>query len=1154
MKNINERFYTPTPTLQYHKGYQQDYNANPTWTDTLNANLGYQYKSFLNAMYLESKYGDVAVDDSLSVINEIKGTEYEQYYNDLKDAKNMDHLNDMKVQIDKMKQRREILSNSSIWAQLTTGLFDPLNLVALPFGGPTLGIARSAFRVGLGVTATQAPIEVGRQLFDPTATKTESALNLGAAFFVGGTLGGLQSVAGNVRANTINKTIAEIDEFTKIVNSVDPDQSAKIGQRADRVYDITNDGLQSLSMRMNETRFTDELVEELSDPDKLVSYLKKNYTEKQLRNNLTKKNVSALAKKFEGEAQVRKLEKGNGEMKNPYNLAENIFTRSWFYRGVTNPYKRVLQNKEYSQETKLDLIKLIGDHGTALEGNFMGYKMPHSIYIKASEYESEWVKAHDQLLEIYGEITGKGVPVESKMDYNFGRKRYDQWLEDTWKKSVTDNANMTPLENKAKDVWNKFFKQWEDRLAETGHLATDASLRRRIDKLRYDLTDPKDGVITRINELENMKKRNAVQSNELEELIILRDRIRRELRQEENALKSKLGEDAERKVFKDENFFARFWNKQKIIEQREQFKEILMTWFQENPNAFVYNKKTKTVSSTELSRNPDEISKRVDEVIDMLINEGDPFNQISYGYGKSKHFRHRLLDIPNSKVSEFIIANPVQVMMTYTNRTAAQYEFYKTFGYQDPEIVIGKIIAREAKNGVGKKSLDALRRDFLHSYDRVAGIVIQNPESLSLKTAQILKDLATLNYLGSAGFSTLPDAATVLMQNELAPLFKQMFQVLSNNRVRMNAMEGRLCGEMLEILKGDVHLRLQEDMLNNPFQGTLFDTTKVKNIFFQLNLLAPMTRTFKMMSSMANSHTIIDYSIKLANGNATAKETQWLLRMGIDRKDASKINNMRKKGFIEDSDGFYLANSDAWDDLEATKIFRRTMNAGIKNTVLMGSPADKPLITDGIVYVPMRIGRFMGLTEDRRIRGYARVENAILGLPFQFYSYSFAALNKITTLYSQGAVTNRLVGIGASMALGYMSLMIKYRNNPYILDDMSLEDKMLRSFDTSGLAALYSDMYYTSIQTSLALGGPDLTMGLVSPKFPQEKDYIDAATAPLGAGVSVTTDLARGAAKFITGDYGEGTKEFLANLPGARLWFIKDQVNDMSRAIAGRMD
>ncbi|BCV04202.1 MAG: hypothetical protein CM15mV81_060 [uncultured marine virus] len=82
------------------------------------------------------------------------------------------------------------------------------------------------------------------------------------------------------------------------------------------------------------------------------------------------------------------------------------------------------------------------------------------------------------------------------------------------------------------------------------------------------------------------------------------------------------------------------------------------------------------------------------------------------------------------------------------------------------------------------------------------------------------------------------------------------------------------------------------------------------------------------------------------------------------------------------------------------------------------------------------------------------------------------------------------------MAFGVYELDDKDRNNPYILDEMSLEDKMLRSFGYIWIGAFYSDMYYTFIQTSLALGGPDLTMGLVSPKFPQEKDYIDAATAP----------------------------------------------------------
>jgi hypothetical protein len=444
-----------------------------------------------------------------------------------------------------------------------------------------------------------------------------------------------------------------------------------------------------------------------------------------------------------------------------------------------------------------------------------------------------------------------------------------------------------------------------------------------------------------------------------------------------------------------------------------------------------------------------------------------------------------------------------------------------------------------------------LRRDLLHSYDRVAGVVLQNPEALSLRTAQVMKDLATLNYLGSAGFSTLPDAAVVMMQNELKPLFRQIIRVLDNEKVRMNAMEARQAGEMLEILKGDVHLRLMEDMLNNPFQNTF--VSKAKNAYFQLNLLGPMTRTFKMMSSMAHSHTIIEYSIKMAQNKTTKRQAEWLLRLGIDKSDASKIAKMWDDKIIENTEGFYLANTKKWTDQEAVDIFQRTLNAGVKNTVLMGSPADKPINVDGVFYLPMRVARMIGMKEDPRFRGYARVENALLGLPFQFYSYSFAALNKITTLYTQDQVTNRLVGIGMAMSLAYMGMQLKYRNNPFVLEEMSLEDKMARSFDMSGLAALYSDMYYTSIQTSLALGGPDLTMGLISPKFPQEKNYVDAVTAPLGAGVSITTDLARAAYTFSRGDYGEGAKEFISNLPGARLWFMKDLVNDMSRGIAGRL-
>ena len=1149
MKQLDGRLFADEVVVPFSvKGYT-DPSSSPSWMDTLNANLGYQYKHYVNAMYLEKKYGDVAFDDSLDVMAQIKDTNYERFYGDLKDAKNQDHLNDMIAQIDSMQRRRQVLADSSIWSQLTTGLFDPVNLIALPFGGPALGIGRSALRVGLGVATIQAPLEVGRQVFDPSATYAESGLNMGAAFFVGTTLGGLMAIPGNVKMNALIRTNEEINEMAKVTNAVPAEQMTLLGQRKQRNF--TAEGLQEpIAM----SRLSDEEVNNFTNADFVKNFIRQNSGGQDLRGILTQAKIKKFTDYFEAEKQLRTLEGPDGKVKNQNNLLENLFTKSWLYKGVTNPYKRVLQSTEYSQETKLAMIKLIADHGTALKANQMGVKTPKSVYIQASVYEREWVKAYDDILQMYGEHTGKGKPTESKFDYFFRRKKFDEWLEATWVKSTTDSGNLTPMERNVVTRWNKFFEDWDKRLKETGQIADKDGLERRIAIAQDELakqTARRDELTAGTNlnrRTGQMSKKDRLELNERTPVI---KKLEDEIEALNVSLETIKTHSRFRRAFRDESFFPRFWNKEKIRDNRDGLKQILVTWFNENPYQYVYNKRTGKVEVKTLSRDADAVSKRADEVIDQLLGEGDPFRNLSYGFGKSKHLKHRLVDIPNEKVTDFIVTNPVQVMMAYTNRTAAQYEFYKTFNFEDPEVAFGRILAEEAKNGVSENSLNRLRRDLLHSYDRVAGIVIQNPEALSLRTAQVMKDLATLNYLGSAGFSTLPDAAVVIMQNEMAPLFKQIIRVLDNEKVRMNAMEARAAGEMLEILKGDVHLRLMEDMLNNPFQNTF--VSKAKNAYFQLNLLGPMTRTFKMMSSMAHSHTIIDYSVKMAKGSTNKRQAEWLLRMGVDKADASKIAKMFDDKIIENSEGFYLANTKNWTDQEAVDIFQRALNAGVINTVLMGSPADKPINVDGVFYLPMRVAKLMGMKEDRRFKGYARVENALLGLPFQFYSYSFAALNKITTLYTQDQVTNRLFGIGLSMGLAYMGMQLKYRNNPFVLEQMELEDKMARSFDMSGLAALYSDMYYTSIQTSLALGGPDLTMGLISPKFPQEKNYVDAVTAPLGAGVAITTDLARAAFMFTQGDYGEGAKEFISNLPGARLWFMKDLVNDMSRGIAGRL-
>jgi hypothetical protein len=233
---------------------------------------------------------------------------------------------------------------------------------------------------------------------------------------------------------------------------------------------------------------------------------------------------------------------------------------------------------------------------------------------------------------------------------------------------------------------------------------------------------------------------------------------------------------------------------------------------------------------------------------------------------------------------------------------------------------------------------------------------------------------------------------------------------------------------------------------------------------------------------------------------------------------------------------------------ETVDTFRSALNSGVLNVIMSGTPADKPIITDGVVYIPMRVASQFGMKEDPRYRGFARIENGFLGLPFQFYSYTLANVNKTVAALATGQVKNRTIGIATMMGLAYLSL--KLRTPDCVWEEMSVQDKFARSFDMSGVMALYSDLFYTSMHTSLALGGPNITAGILSPKFPQDPSMLDAVTGVAGAGPSWLADTASGVYAFANGDYSGGGKTVARNLPFARLWFWKDEVNQITRAWA----
>jgi len=117
------------------------------------------------------------------------------------------------------------------------------------------------------------------------------------------------------------------------------------------------------------------------------------------------------------------------------------------------------------------------------------------------------------------------------------------------------------------------------------------------------------------------------------------------------------------------------------------------------------------------------------------------------------------------------------------------------------------------------------------------------------------------------------------------------------------------------------------------------------------------------------------------------------------------------------------------------------------------------------------------------------------------------------------------------------------------MEQMTLADKIARSFDASGIAALYSDLGYTAMNTSLAMGGPNIGMGFINPKFPQEQNYVDAFTSLAGAGPSWAVDTGRAVGEFVQGNFGEGAYQMMGQMPAANMWLWKDDLNQMGRAL-----
>lgn len=599
-------------------------------------------------------------------------------------------------------------------------------------------------------------------------------------------------------------------------------------------------------------------------------------------------------------------------------------------------------------------------------------------------------------------------------------------------------------------------------------------------------------------------------------------------------------------------YLPRFFNRQAIAADTAAFKGILMRHYRNNPE--IRTIQNGEVVITKLSTDPEAVARRADSTIAAIMGETEEeaIEAIFSGFGRGKHFMERKLDIPNSEIKDFIVTDVKELMIAYTNRVAPKIEYHKRF--VDPET--GGLQTLESRleyyrqymrsKGYSESDINKYIKNFVHSYDRVVGTTLKRADAIDTKIADALRTATSWTFLGSSGIAAVGDLSTLFMDHEMNVIGKAFLSILDRNTpaFTMGKRETNLAGEALEITQGTTHLRYMESLSNDMFGKGTFD--KINNVFYIANFLAPVTTAAKSLDGLVRSHTIIEASIRLGKGKASKFEKEFLARYNITPELAQRITEMP---YQKTGQGLYLANTEAWTDEIVVQEFRNALRSGIMNRVIMGTPADKPIMMDGVAYVPMSVGRQFGLKEDSRVLGYARVESGLLALPFTFYSYTMGALSKITANYAAGSVRNPMAHIAVAMGLG--SMIVRMRTPEYVWNDMEPQDKIARSFDFSGLGALYSDLTYRAISMAHEMGMTNETF--ISPKFKAEPDMLGALASFGGAPADWTYGVSQAIGDMLSGNMSDGAKGLVRHTPLLNAIAFQGILKDTAMDIAGSL-
>mgnify|MGYP003634889395 FL=1 len=1085
----------------------------------------------------------------------------------LVDAQNEQHFNWLNEASQRDRYRGESYNNSSWGSYIASVPFDALNAVPMirAFKAST-----TLARVG-DAALTGGVITTGEEFFRHgsgiNATVERSVQNVAAATLFSGVLGGAIDVGIKAHDNFIVDNLRNFRGRTAQISVMEDLQARKgnyeVEQRALRGFDHFDDididrqiiHLDQVVVGLNKgIKKNSQLLDSGKlDPieEKKVNNILKNLSSRldsthTEQRGLVKEAADRMIDKvtFEGEVDPWKLAHGTwNPIPSPFSDVMKL-----------NPIKNELTGEKiYSglNVLKDSVMRIASDNGRLNLANIAGYSNPSSVVTKASTYKMYWVQYQRIMHEAYGEhysvndFTLFGMNPTSSYRKVFGQQGTKlQFATEARRKRIFGEEASSPAEQKLMDAESHFYEYMQSQLNDNNLIGNRSPVEQGIYSsnseiaiARSKLNDPDNKMTpdTReylTNRVEELEKHVAILKSS--QAVIESGNIKGQVR---------------------EPFMNRIYDTAKMMKNPDGIKKIFFNWFKESGSVMIYNPKTMLFEKVSTSGLSDaKLMSIVDDSYQKILDDVDPFDSgVGETMGDTIRLAHRMIDIPNSRIFDYIHTDPLMTMQNYTQRVGAKLAWSEVFDGKTPDQVWNGVEMQLRLDGYDNAFIDAARVNWGTLKDRVMGTVYRDPSARGLKIATVWKEITSLAYLDTSGAASFGDFARTVMDHELGDTLMMLTRMFRSPEMRETMRETRSeFSEGVDLDHGSIIQQLEASGLTNIDARSTWN--QIKQAGHIMNGLGPITELFKTFEGSIRVHTLLKYAKRHVDGTATKYESIYMARYGISMKMMREIVNIAP---TQDSGGQKLANIMFWEQAgvsrETIQTFREAVNSGVMNTVLSATPADRPRIADGIVYIPRRVADKIpwasNIPDDVKYKGYVRIESGLMTLPFQFYSYMFASMNKTTAALTSGAVLNRVSGSMAAIGLGYLSIMAK--TPEYIWEQMEDRDKLLRAIDYSGLGSLYATLAYDSMQQQLAAGYDPTLSDHMAPKFQQEKSYSDFLIGFSGAGTSVAKDVATGVYDVATGETQSGLQMLYNIAPLTGTYPVKLIVGQMTDVLGG---